>query len=382
MAMKRANNKATKKSDERRSRLVKEHWDRELQAWKFFRFELERRWDLLYPGFNERDYIHRVEYVTASAPEIMGGAQKFLKQYFNAERRGEFEENALAQADGLIFRARRRLRSRYHFSLTEAPPVGYSVVADRPQMQSFHLYLTLESLAAGMKLASALDYVVTLSTPSAGASQRTFHFLAMPRLLCFGECSYALYQWLEERPIIPLLGPGNVVIDLVVYPAFCVRVKGISRHVAPVVWRLAEQYGDLVSFSLVITPGQDIEHSSVFFFPRPFKPDWEGPQKYIDKDWSFGAFEMGGFFVQGDKHVYDELTYETLCRFLKKVSIFDLRPELQQITDLLGRLTLGSDTETKIQRYCEEASQLTRKIQERKASKVRKENKTRRSRYR
>lgn len=37
------------KSDQRYERLVKNHLEEERQAWRFFRFELEKRWDLLYP---------------------------------------------------------------------------------------------------------------------------------------------------------------------------------------------------------------------------------------------------------------------------------------------------------------------------------------------
>lgn len=55
-------------------------------------------------------------------------------------------------------------------------------------------------------------------------------------------------------------------------------------------------------------------HSSVLFFPRPSKADWEGPKKYENREpsWLFGAFAMGGFFVQGDTGIYDALTHDDL----------------------------------------------------------------------
>jgi hypothetical protein len=115
----------------------------------------------------------------------------------------------------------------------------------------------------------------------------------------------------------------------------------------------------------VIVPGADIEDikdigdpdSSVFFFPRPWRPDWEGPKDYADKDppWSFGAFEMGGFFVQGDEDIYAELTYSKLCKFLhEEVSIFECHEELHCLMGLLGDLTQTKDIEGKIDEYRKE----------------------------
>ena len=65
--------------------------------------------------------------------------------------------------------------------------------------------------------------------------------------------------------------------------------------VADATWSLCRGFADLLAYNLVIIQGGDIDHSTVFFFPRPRDPDWEGPAEYAAKGWSFGAFEMGGF---------------------------------------------------------------------------------------
>lgn len=336
-------------SDERYTQLVKKHHEEELQAWRFFRFELERRWDLLYPGFDERDYFTAVEDVVPSSRPA-GPGQRFLKEHFQPEKRGWFQENRLGEADGLVVRARQRIRSRYHCSITSEPAPGFSATPGGPSMQSWQLYLTPAALTAGMKLATSLDYAVTLSTPRAGASERSFHFLAMPRLLRFDGRSYLLYKPLEERSTIRLTESAELVVELVRYPAFCLRASGDSRQVAALVWRLADGYASLLAFNLVITPGADIERSSVFFFPRPWRPVHEGPQTYAGK-WTFGAFEMGGFFVQANKNDYESLTYEALSGFLTEVSIFESREERQRLTYLLRQVLPGGDVGPKIEGY-------------------------------
>ena len=131
----------------------------------------------------------------------------------------------------------------------------------------------------------------------------------------------------------------------------------------PIVWRLAEQYSDLICFNLVILPGDDIESSTVFFFPRPFRPEWEGPSEHRGinegKGWSFGAFEMGGFFVLGDESVYAGLTDEAACRYLKQVSIFERPQELQRIRDLFAGLAPGESMQVAIDSYLVAVGQLT-----------------------
>lgn len=340
-------------SDERYADLVKKHHDEEIQAWRYFRFELERRWDLLYPGFQEGDYIVVVEEVTPNECPP-GPGEKFLKEHFSLGKRGWFQENTIGEVDGMIFRARQRLRSRYHCSVTPAPAPGFAATPAGPSMHSWQLYLTPAALSAGIKLATALDYAITLSTPRAGASERSFHFLAMPRLLGFDARPYPLYKWLEDRPAIRLVDSPIMTLDLVRYPAFCVRVAGDSRQVAAVVWRLADGYASLFAFNLVIVPSADIEQSSVFFFPRPWRPVLEGPKRYAGK-WTFGAFEMGGFFVQGNASDYQDLTYDGLSGFLGEVSIWKCEEELRHITGLLTVVLNVDNVDTKIREYCESA---------------------------
>ncbi|MGH9752864.1 MAG: hypothetical protein ACREA2_08765 [Blastocatellia bacterium] len=368
------------KSDDRYDRLVRNHRTAELQAWHLFGFELERQWDLLYPGFRESEYFNAIESMVPNVSQVGARSAKFVKQHFNPEKRGWFQENTIAESNGLIVRARQRLRSRYHCSLTVAPSPGFVASPSVPSMLSWELYLTPKSLVAGMRFASALDYAVTLSTPRSGASERGFHFLAMPRLLRFGGRSSPLYNGLENGSAINLRSSAHCTIDLIVYPAFCVHVHGIHRDVASVVWRLAHDYNSLVSFNLVVIapPGQaglpetsdepkgptakraHVEHSSVYFFPRPWRPDWEGPKAREGQDWSatrafedwsFGAFEMGGFFVQGDKNIYEAVTHEDLCDFLSEVSIFRYPDELDRITSVLVDLAPAPDTKAKIDSY-------------------------------
>jgi hypothetical protein len=95
----------------------KEQRDKEGEAWKRFRFELERRWHNLYSGFVEAKHIHSMRRL---------GKCGFLAQLFDPKSSGAFDDTVLATANGLAFRPRRRLRARCHFSLTLLPQPGYS----------------------------------------------------------------------------------------------------------------------------------------------------------------------------------------------------------------------------------------------------------------
>ena len=98
-----------------------------------------------------------------------------------------------------------------------------------------------------------------------------------------------------------------------------------------------------------------IEDLSVFFFPRPWRPNWEVPKEHDANAWSFGAFEMGGFFVQGDKSVYDALAHDDLCDFVRLVNIFRRSGELDRSTRLLVDLAPAPDTKAKIDSYVQQS---------------------------
>jgi hypothetical protein len=337
--------------------LVRKYWDDEKQAWKKFRLEMERKWDLLYPGFDERDYIKSVDVVAPTAHAGSGHPSlQFLKEHFWKEKEGWYEEQLLGEANGLLCWARRRVRARHHCFLIPAPAPGFVATPAGPRMQSWQIYLTRPALDAAIRFSDTMEYIVTLNTPRAGASQRALHFQVMPQLFGFGGEKHSLYQSLGQLPVIEAL-TSPCTVNLVRYPAFCLHISGDSHHVARLVWRLAEEYAALQSLNLVIAPGSGNERSSVFVFPRPWKPAFDGPHRYRDlesgRGWAFGAFEMGGFFPTGDEEVYKSLTYETISQYLREVSIFALQAEKTRLSEILEAVSGSNGMNHKFQSYCD-----------------------------
>ena len=217
-------------------------------------------------------------------------------------------------------------------------------------MNSWNPFLQEQALLDAIRFSSGTDYAVTLSTPRGGASLYNFHFLAMPREFSFRCYSTQLYEWLDGYS--NTWNPQRAGLTLLEgYPAVCVRVLGEHRYVCETVWYLAKHYNSLASYNLIILR-EDDDHAKVYFFPRPFMPWWEGPRQYaptaaVDATkrstehagWTFGSFEMGGFFVQGDDRIYEELDRtELLEEYLRQVSISPCSEEMTRLKHLLDRL--------------------------------------------
>jgi hypothetical protein len=192
-----------------------------------------------------------------------------------------------------------------------------------------------------------MDYVVTLSTPNAGASVFGLHFQAMPRILEFRDQKYDLFGWLDFFAPTSI---DNSLTRLERYPAVCLRARGDEMYVAQIIWHLAEHYNALVSYNLVIRPCTP-RVVAAYFFPRPFLPIWEGPRAYIDERWAFGAFEMGGLFLidcnrqsafQAVLHGGPN-AYEALAGYLRELTIPAAGAEAEQMTKLVESAGASAD---------------------------------------
>ena len=236
--------------------------------------------------------------------------------------------------------ARSRLRAKYHMFITAQPNFGFLPKSSiRPAvMYSDTPFLTETALVDAIRMACGIDYVLTLSSPCAGASIFGMHFQAMPARLSFNNESYHLFNWLDEN--VPV-STENSVVMLKAYPATCIRISGEQRYVFRNVWYLARNYNDLMSYNLIIQ-GIDQERAKVYFFPRPFTGNLEGPQDFnppISKlEWAFGAFEMGGFFLIGDEIAYRSIINggESLLKnYLRGTSISQELEEMDKLKELM-----------------------------------------------
>ena len=206
-------------------------------------------------------------------------------------------------------------------------------------MSSDHPFLTKRALLDAIRMTCGIDYVLTLSSPLAGAAIHGMHFQAMPKQVQFPGKTFNLFSWLEDYGSD---GGGNSVEMLKDYPATCLRISGEYRFVQEKVWYLAENYNKLESYNLIIC-GIDQEHLRVYFFPRPFSPKWEGPEAVANFNWSFGAFEMGGFFLIGDKKLFETIATggkNLLNQYLEEASVHSESEEMNKVQELLSNVKI------------------------------------------
>jgi hypothetical protein len=281
-----------RKWSQRTTEIAEGHYKGEADAWKNFREAIECAWDqhLVSTG----DMASAEEWTTAI--EGIRPIEPFLVELFHNPADKDILRRPLGRANSLVLWPRRRIRARFQVFVTTEPQFGFSQPTDSvpcARMVSDSPFLTHVALLDALRLAQGLDYVVTLSTPNAGASVFGLHFQAMPRMLEFRDRKYDLFGWLDHS--VPD-GSDNAVTLLDHYPAVCVRVLGDESYVTEIMWHFAHRYNALTSYNLVIRPCPP-RMVAAYFFPRPFSPMWEGPEAGLKERWAFGAFELGGFFL-------------------------------------------------------------------------------------
>ena len=102
-----------------------------------------------------------------------------------------------------------------------------------------------------------------------------------------------------------------------------------------------------MSYNIIIL-GINQEKAKVFFFPRQFLPHFEGPKAFnaLDSEhgdlrWTFGGFEMGGFFLVGKEEVFKEIIdggENLLNHYLREVSIGSKSQEMEKFQKILKEI--------------------------------------------
>lgn len=264
----------------------------------------------------------------------------FLVEHFKQYEGTDPLDNPLGQANSLVLWARRRLRAKFHVFITCKRNFGFSAKKyNMPAtMYSDHPYLTKDVLLDAVRMACGIDYVLTLSAPRAGPSVHGMHFQAMPKRLLFkNQHHQILFSWLDAN-ISPVYKNSTQILKD--YPAVCVRISGEQNYVTESTWHLASNYNRLMSYNIIIL-GINQEKVKVFFFPRPFLPHFEGPKDFSDIGWSFGGFEMGGFFLVGDERAFKRIIAggkNILSEYLREVSVSSNSQEMEKFQKLLKEI--------------------------------------------
>lgn len=227
--------------------------------------------------------------------------------------------DVLGSCGSLSVYSRRRIRTPYHVYLTG------SDVPQPPQPEElgqWHWAITPQGLKDALEFASSTDFFLTFSTIKSGTSEAlNMHFQGIPRIVKWNGEEYKPFDTLLKSSESLVESVGGTTVSVLDYFTTVLRIVGKKQDVCKVVLPLCLGYDALRSFNLIASSvAGDKERVMVYFFPRRLD-GYNMPSRYAHDNWTFGSFEMGGFFLVGNQKTYGNVSFQDLADSLSEVGI-------------------------------------------------------------